>query len=246
MFLFAHEINNPNALNLYNSDILVDIFNDLLPWFKKNQPESARLFSGLPYADALQEFQTLLPAIQDSGKRIKRIVDDLRDFSRQDEAGLNEAVDLNRVAKTASRLVGNIVKQATDNFELNLAESLPLVRGVSGRLEQVVINLVLNSCQALEDRSEKISVTTKYDPLSQQLQLIVADEGCGMSAEVADHILEPFVTTKRNKGGTGLGLSVSNRIIKEHHGSLKIVSELGQGTAIMMVLPTVPEVNRVD
>jgi len=242
----AHEINNPNALNLYNSDILATILNDLLPWLKENQPDSARLFGGLSYIDALDEFQTLLPAIQGSGLRIKRIVDDLRDFCRQEKADLNEVVDLNQVVNSSARLVGNIIKQATDHFKINLAESLPMISGVGGRLEQVIINLLLNSCQALDCRTQKISLVTKYVEKSNHVQVIIADEGCGMPAEIVDHILEPFVTTKRDQGGSGLGLSVSNRIVREHHGELQISSSVGQGTTIVMILPISQESDNVD
>ena len=242
----AHEINNPNALNLYNSDIIATILNDLLPWFKKNQPDQSRLFGGLSYNDALDEFQTLLSAIQGSGLRIKRIVDDLRDFCRQDDADFNEVVDLNQVVSTSARLVGNIIKQATDHFEINLSASLPMINGVGGRLEQVVINLLLNSCQALYCRTQKISLATKYVESSNHVQVVIVDEGCGMPPEVVDHILEPFVTTKRDQGGSGLGLSVSNRIVGEHHGELQISSSEGEGTVIIMILPVSHEVDNVD
>ncbi|MEA3544836.1 MAG: PAS domain S-box protein, partial [Thermodesulfobacteriota bacterium] len=240
----AHEINNPNALILYNSDILTAVFKDLLPWLKENQLQTAgQLFGGLSYRDAIEEIPLLLPAIHDAAQRIKRIVDDLRDFSRQDSSAADEAVDVNLVIQSAIRLANNTIKKATDCFELHLTAALPAVSGVKGRLEQVVINLLLNACQALESRSQKITVTTQYAADTDQLQVLVADEGEGVPAEVAAHILEPFVTTKREQGGTGLGLSVSARIVKEHHGELKFTSSPGKGTIFTLSLPTRKEIN---
>ncbi|MCD6580567.1 MAG: PAS domain S-box protein [Desulfuromusa sp.] len=233
----AHEINNPNALILYNSEILKAILTDLLPALEENQSNvSGQLFGGLSCQDAIQEIPVLLPAVHDSAQRIKRIVNDLRDFARQDNPDIAESINLNHVVQAAVRLVNNTIKKSTDYFELNLAKKLPAVTGVTGRLEQVVINLLLNACQALENRTQKISLTTVYAADIDRLQVIIVDEGQGMSAEVIKHIFEPFVTTKRDQGGTGLGLSVSARIVKEHHGELNFSSSPGQGTTVTLSL----------
>ncbi|MDA3903494.1 MAG: PAS domain S-box protein [Desulfuromusa sp.] len=243
----AHEINNPNALILYNSDILDAVIKDLLHFLEKNPPaDSAQLFGGLPYRDALSEIPILLPSIHDSAQRIKRIVNDLRDFSRQDSSASDEAVDLNQVVHSSVRLVNNAIKKATDYFTQDLAKTLPAVRGVAGRLDQVVINLLLNACQALENRSQTISISTDYDVNMEQVRVVVVDAGCGMTAAVLEHIFEPFVTTKRKQGGTGLGLSVSARIIKEHHGELKFTSVPGDGTRATISLPVCKEGKHVN
>ena len=243
----AHEINNPNALILYNSDILDAVIKDLLHFVEDNPPaDSKQLFGGLPYQEVAQEIPVLLPTIHDSALRIKRIVNDLRDFARQDSTDDDEAIDLNQVVDAAVRLVNNAVKKSTDYFTLNLAETLPAVTGVIGRLDQVVINLLLNACQALEDRSQGISITTVYEAAIEQVHIIVADEGQGMSAAVMEHIQEPFVTSKREQGGTGLGLSVSARIVKEHHGKLRFKSAPGEGTTATISLPVRKEDNHVS
>ena len=238
----AHEINNPNALTLYNSEFLAGIFADLLPWLEQHPPEQpAPQLGGLPFAEALKEVPILFPAIQDSARRIKRIVDDLRDFARQDGSDGNETVDFNQVVEAAVRLVNNPLKKATDHFRLDLQNDLPNVRGIKGRLEQVIINLLLNACQALDERSQKISVRTCYRSREQQVELAVTDQGRGIAAEDFEHILEPFYTTKRDQGGTGLGLSVSSRIVKEHQGTLEFKSHPGTGTTVLLRLPVEQE-----
>ncbi len=243
----AHEINNPNALILYNSDILDVVLKDLLRFLEENPPANPeQLFGGLSYHEVAQEIPVLLPTIRDSAGRIKRIVNDLRDFSRQDSSAIDEFIDVNQVVQAAERLVRNAIRTATDHFAMNLAEILPAVTGVTGRLEQVVINLLLNACQALENRSQKLSVITAYDADLEQIQIIITDEGQGMTVDVLEHILEPFVTSKRDQGGTGLGLSVSARIVKEHQGTLKFNSAFGEGTTATVCLPVYKEDKHVS
>lgn len=238
----AHEINNPNALIRYNSDMLHGFFSDLLPYVEESiSPEAGLTFGGLSCADLIEEVPQMLTSIQDSSKRIKQIVDDLRDFARKDLYNEDAFIDINKVAETSVRLAGNVVARATDHFVVDLAEDLPPLSGVQGRLEQVVLNLLINACQALTDRSQKITLTTHCSDQRDQLFLTVSDEGKGIPADIIDHIFEPFVTTKRQQGGTGLGLSVSARIVKEHHGTLNFSSPPGQGTTATLILPAVKE-----
>jgi len=233
----AHEINNPNALTLYNSDILDHIFKDLHPHLVNHRPNDCeQLFGGLSYQDAIGEIGVLFPAIQDSAQRIKRIVNDLRDFARQDSSDMKESVNLNDVVQSSIRLVNNAIKNATDSFELELAQDLPLVPAIKGRLEQVVVNLLVNACQALDSREQKIIVKTLHNAAIDKVKIIVEDEGCGISDAMKGQVFEPFVTSKRDQGGTGLGLSVSARIVKEHQGDLDLQSSPGQGTTVTLSL----------
>lgn len=242
----AHEINNPNALILYNSEMLEVIIKDLLPQLEQVPLPRSLTLGGLPYNEAIEEVATLLPSIHDSAQRIKRIVSDLRDFSRGEQQECHEPIDLNRVVEVAVRLAQNTIKKSTDYLFVTLDDTIPPIVGVAGRLEQVVINLLINACQALENPTQKLSVSTSYDPESKQIQLFVNDEGCGMSEDILEHILEPFVTTKREHGGTGLGLSVSARIVSEHRGQLKFTSSPGVGTTAILSLPVTMEGQHVN
>ena len=239
----AHEINNPNALTLYNSEMLGAIFTDLLPAQKEAGAAFAeRLFGGLSHDELCDELPALFSGIQDSARRIKRIVDELRDFSRKENALEEEAFDLNQMILSVVSLVTSSIQKATDHFDLSLGEKLPPITGVKGRLEQVLINLLINACQALNDTSQRISLTSSYLPEADCFKIIVVDQGEGMGPDILEHLLEPFVTTKRERGGTGLGLSVSARIVKEHSGQLKFDSEPGKGTTVTLILPASKEV----
>ncbi len=237
----AHEINNPNALVLYNSEILTAIFRELQPYLRTlaARPGAEGSFAGLSFEEAVQEIATLFPAIKDAAERIKRIVNDLRDFARVDAFDSRELININDVVQAAVRLVHNTIKKTTDHFEVELGRDLPLVSGVKGRLEQVMINLLLNACQALTDRGRRISVSTSCSRRGKQVEVKIQDEGKGMSEDLMGRIFEPFVTTRREAGGTGLGLSVSDRIVKEHQGTLHFQSVPGRGTTATLVLPAV-------
>ncbi|MFO7812917.1 MAG: ATP-binding protein, partial [Pelovirga sp.] len=234
----AHEINNPNALILYNSGMLGGFLGDLLPYLQESMThESEHLFGGLSCSDLIEEMPQMISSIQDSAKRIKQIVNDLRDFARRDPLNEDSFVDLNQIAQSSARLVSNVAARSTDHFMVDLGKDLPVLSGVQGRLEQVVINLLINACQSLTDRSQKITLATSCCEKREQLFLTVTDEGRGIPADILEHIVEPFVTTKRQEGGTGLGLSVSARIVREHRGSLRFSSSPGKGTTATLILP---------
>lgn len=100
-----------------------------------------------------------------------------------------------------------------------------------------MVNLVQNACQALSSRDNAVIVKVYADQSRGKIVLQVSDEGCGIPAEIVGKITDPFFTTRREDGGTGLGLSVSTRIIEEHGGTLKIASEVGKGSVFTVELP---------
>ena len=112
---------------------------------------------------------------------------------------------------------------------------MPKINGNIQQIEQVVINLISNACQALEGRDRAVNVSATSNEKS--VQIVVQDEGKGISSEDLKYIMDPFFTTKRDTGGTGLGLSISYNIIKEHDGELLVISEPGKGTTATIKLP---------
>ena len=150
---------------------------------------------------------------------------------------MTEGIDINEVVRKATGLVANLVKKSTNRFEVDLATDLPLLRGNAQRIEQVVINLLVNSCQALPDKERLIALRTRLDRPSGGLTIAVADEGTGMSSEVLQRIKDPFYTTKRESGGTGLGLAIAERIVEDHGGRIQFVSQPGRGTTAEVWIP---------
>ncbi len=236
----AHEINNPNGVLMLNTHVLADFFVQILPHLPDFLHRlGLKTLGGIDLADLETELPQLLADMQDSSKRISRIVKDLKEFVRAEGTPSFGLVDLNEVLKIAVRLTSNMLKKTSGRFDVRYASDLPPVQGDFRRLEQVVINLLVNACHALQDRRGAISVTSRFDEDRSQCVIEVRDEGVGIDPQLLNHITEPFFTTKREQGGTGLGLSVSARIIAEHDGKLEFHSVPGQGTTVQVILPAV-------
>lgn len=171
-------------------------------------------------------------------QRIRRIVDELRDFARQGPTDLSAGVDLNEVVATAIRLVDSTIRHATDHFEVRYGKQLPAFVGNAQRIEQVIINLLLNACQSLEGSGKSIRIRTSLTN-SDHLCLEVQDQGRGIASDDIPRLSDPFFTTRREEGGTGLGLSVSASIVQEHDGTLTFDSRPGRGTTATLILPLV-------
>lgn len=238
----AHEINNPTGLILLEVPTLKRFHTDAAKVLESYYRENGDFrCGGLPYSRMREEIPRSLDKLQDSGKRIKRIVDDLKDFARQGDSACSEIVDLNAVGQAAVRLVEPTIRKATARFSASYGEHLPPFRGNTQRIEQVLVNLILNACQALPDTSRAIELSTWHDPEQGLVLFRLRDEGSGISPENLARLTDPFFTTKRDMGGTGLGLSVSAGIVKEHGGTLEFASTTGSGTTVTLALPACKE-----
>jgi signal transduction histidine kinase/ABC-type amino acid transport substrate-binding protein len=234
----AHEINNPTGLILLYMPLLQDFFKDMVAIFDRELGQQTTMrVGGLPYEKARSEIDMSINAIGDGAKRIKRIVDDLKNFSRHDVLDSNENVDVNSSIQTAIRLSGNLIKQSTKHLICEYADQTLYVSGNLQRIEQVILNLVQNACYALSNMDERIIVRAFLASRGDKVCIEIEDEGCGMEPEVLNKITDPFFTTRREKGGTGLGLSISARIINEHGGKLEFKSRPGKGTLARVTLP---------
>ena len=134
-----------------------------------------------------------------------------------------------------------LIRKSTDRFTLSNTEGLTRIRGNFQKLEQVIINLVTNACQSLESRSKAIRLATRHDQEAGMVVIRVEDEGRGIPAGLLDKVADPFFTTKRDTGGTGLGLSVSYGIVREHRGRIEFTSEELRGTTVEIRIPTIKE-----
>jgi polar amino acid transport system substrate-binding protein len=238
----AHEVNNPNGYILLNLPVLKDVFLDARELLEERyRVEGDFMLGGLRYSQMREELPGMLDEMLEGARRIKRIVEDLKDFARREDAPRHEPVELNDIVRTAARLLDARIRKATRRFELALADGLPRLLGNRQRIEQVVVNLVLNACEALPDAGRAIRVATRHDREADVVRLVVEDEGVGIPPEHLARITDPFFTTKRDQGGTGLGLSVSAAIVKEHGGTLEFRSPPSGGTTVVLLLPALVE-----
>ncbi len=232
----AHEINNPNHAIGLNAPLVRDAWRDASALLDELAAARADLRIGrIPWSEARGEVSAMIEDIEHASERIRNIVTELRGFALDHDPGTRRNVSVNDIVNASMRLVGKQIARATKAFRMELAENVPLIAGNARRLEQVVVNLILNACQALERDDQAIRLTTGFD--GQRVFIRVRDEGRGIAPEHLPNIRTPFFTTKRAEGGTGLGVPVSDRIAGEHGGELTFESELGRGTTATLWLP---------
>ena len=240
----AHEINNPNNFIMLNSPILKEAWENTIPILEKYYEENGDfILGGVKYTEMRENIPALYSGISDGAKRIKQIVDDLKNYVRDDTADLTQSMDLNEVLTSAISLVSNMIKKSTNHFAVEYGKKLPLLKGNFQRLEQVAINLIQNACQALASTNKGIFISTSYDNETSNVVFRVKDEGTGIPSEILPQITDPFFTTKHDSEGVGLGLSISARIVREHAGTMHFTSEPGLGTSVEIILPVNRENN---
>jgi signal transduction histidine kinase len=232
----GHEINNPNQFIRGNVKIIKQALEDLLPIVDEYQAAHPELkIARLKYDFFRENIMTLVNDMANGSERIKRIVDSLKGFARKDEGRLTDRVEINNVIQESAHLVYNQVHKRAEII-LDLAPNLPVFAGNAQKLEQVLINLIINAGQAIpDDQRGEIRVTSALD--GNRIKLVVADNGIGMNERTMKSIFDPFFTTKRATGGSGLGLSIVFRIVEEHQGTIQVKSRVGKGTTFTLRLP---------
>lgn len=236
----AHEINNPNNFILLNAQLFSKIWKDIIPILDEYYTNNGDfVIAGMSYNESKEKIVQSLDGIFKGAERIKNITKSLTEYSRADSGDLNETVSINKVVEIAIMITGNLIKKSTNNFHVEYGENVPLIKGNAQQLEQVVINLITNACQSLQNYDDLVKVRTYYDPTKKKVRVKVIDHGIGIEEGNLKYILDPFFTTKRNTGGTGLGLSVSYNIMKSHNGNLSLKSEPGKGTTARISIPLV-------
>ena len=238
----AHEINNPIGFvssNLGSLRGYVEPVFKLLTLLKQQQQSlSPELLAELMQLDRAvdldfvqEDLPQLLSESEEGLSRVKKIVQDLKDFSRVDHADWQDA-DLNAGLDSTLNVVMNEVKYKADVRKDY--GTLPPVRCIAAQLNQVFMNLIVNAAHAIAERGV-ITLTTRAE--GDWVFVEVSDTGSGMPEEVRRRIFEPFFTTKPVGQGTGLGLSLSFSIVQKHGGRIEVESDLGVGTRFKVWIP---------
>ncbi|RII25834.1 MAG: histidine kinase [Geobacter sp.] len=208
----AHEINNPLAIIRGNTELLQ---------------------MAIPGEDpSREEVDTIAQQVV----RVERIVGGLLQFARQEQKRLGK-VDLNQVIEDILRQIGHQVPLERVTVSRELATGLPELQGDGDQLRQVFTNLILNAIQAMAEGGT-LTVATAPDD-DGRVRVEVRDTGRGIPPADREKIFNPFFTTRPE--GTGLGLSVSYGIVKEHHGTIEVASQAGSGTTFRVLLPVSQE-----
>jgi signal transduction histidine kinase len=217
----AHELNNPIGFVHANIQLIDENVK------KISRPGA----TPEEIARAREALTKLVARSREGTERVKQIVQDLRSFSRMDQAELQE-VDLHEELDRTIDLMQPRCKDCIA-IERDYGE-LPRVRCYPGQLNQVFLNLLMNACDAM-DSAGHIRVVTRT--IADGVRIEVQDDGSGIPEEVRSRIFDPFFTTKPVGKGTGLGLSLSHGIVERHGGRMTVESESGQGTTFRVELP---------
>jgi len=234
----AHEVNNPNNMVLLNAQTLAEVWRDADHILDEHyREESDDLLGGLPNSEMRDAVPELISDIADGATRIKHIVDNLKDFARPGAVSEVSDVDINLAISRAIRLLHYFIQKKTHNFTSDFAQGLPIIKGDSQKIEQVIVNLLMNALEALPSPNRAVSVSTADDTSNHCIQIYIRDEGVGIPSEDLDKVFDTFFTTKQATGGTGLGLEISDMLVREHNGVISFDSDLGKGTDVLVKLP---------
>ncbi|MBT8136321.1 MAG: HAMP domain-containing protein [Gammaproteobacteria bacterium] len=176
-----------------------------------------------------------LEVIEKETRRCTEIISNLLKFARQEKAE-QKRIDINSVVEDSLDIVDHQLKINQVSIQKNLTPDLPRVYANANQLQQVLMNFAVNAQQAMAGTPGSFSIATRLLD-DKRIEMRVADTGPGMPAEIRDKIFEPFFTTKPAGQGTGLGLSVSYGIIRDHGGDIVVESEPGKGTTFVITLP---------
>ncbi len=239
----AHEINNPMGYITSNLNSLWK-YAEKLAQFIEIQEQAiekcsdedtkksiADLKRQIKLAFVMKDFRELIAESLEGSKRVSKIVQDLKSFSRAEG---NDAIsaDLNECIQSTLNVVRNEIKYVAE-LDLSLGD-IPLVVCRPQQISQVVMNLLVNAAHSISGKGLISLATTQVD---HTVEISVADTGCGISPENMEKIFEPFFTTKEAGKGTGLGLAISSDIVRKHGGELLVKSEVGKGTTFIVRLP---------
>src|SRR5208337_634530 len=208
----AHELTNP----LNNISMIAQTYTELYDQLDRSQKIE---FMG---------------KIENETERIKEIIRNLLDFSKPKEANLKET-GIDTVMQKTLKLMQNMLDISNIETKLNFVRNLPHVLIDEYQILQVLVNLITNAVQSMQ-QGGTLFMATRLGSGGDAVEIKVMDTGKGIPPEFLPHVFDPFFTTK-GEGGTGLGLSVSYGIIKNHNGEIRVESKVGVGTTFTIELP---------
>ncbi|MBV9960307.1 MAG: response regulator [Acidobacteria bacterium] len=241
----AHELNNPAGFIYGNMELLSERVTELERFLKASEcppPSLSQTFElrgaeeAIDYQEAVADLRSIITDCQDGAERIRDVVQNLRLFSRLDEAEFKQ-VELHEGIESTLRLLSRYYSSNRITLLRDYAD-LPRVSCYAGQLNQVWMNLLVNAAQAIGSDCGVVTITTRLE--DESVRVSINDTGSGIEPAHLDKIFDPFFTTKPIGEGTGLGLSIIYGIIERHNGSIQVASCKDSGTTFTVTLPVAP------
>lgn len=240
-----HEINNPINFIYGNMTHLSTYSNDLINMIDEYTKYEASLKSEekthinslkekIDYEFLKSDMPDLIKSCKEGAERAKNIIQDLKSFSRMEEVSIKD-VDLPSEIDTVLNILHNKIKNKAEVHK-EYMDKVPKVEAFGGQLNQVFMNIIDNAVGAIEKTGD-IWIRINTDELENNLIIEIEDNGSGMDEETMKKVFDPFFTTKPVGKGTGLGMSITYKIIKNHQGDITVESKQGQGTKFIITLP---------
>lgn len=237
----AHELNNPAGFIYGNMDLIkayLDRLELVLSIYQRvslpptEAAELERIKTTIGYDELLAELRSMIADCLEGAERIRDVVQNLRLFSRIDDAECKRA-DLHEGIDSTLRLLSRYYGSGRVRLIREYGK-LPLVNCYAGQVNQVWTNLLVNAAQAIDGEGE-VRISSRVE--GEMVVISIADTGSGIEPDKLNRIFEPFFTTKPVGEGTGLGLSISYGIIEKHGGSITVESTAGVGTTFSVAIP---------
>jgi len=213
----AHEINNPLQGILTYIKLMLKVIR-----------------SGPPTEENVTEFEEYLGMMGTEIERCGDMVKNLLVFSKQSKLEIRDE-DINQIIDNALKLIDNKIRLQNIQIKTELNRNIPLLKCDKQQIQQSLIALLINACEAMGENGEIVIKTSQFD--HQYILIVLADTGSGIREENLHNIFDPFYSTKESSKNTGLGLFVVYGIIKEHGGTIEVKSKLGEGTEFLIKMP---------
>lgn len=235
----SHMFKNPiNSIQL-GSELLINYVEDMNDQYDELNDEPERLPACFREAglNILCGMQQVIKGISTSSLKLNQFVSLLSAFTGRGSIADRCDVDLNQLSSLWISMIQHHICTYTNHFSLDIESDFPVLSCSSQKILQVIQNLLMNALLSLPDRSCAVVLSASCNRATGCVQICVRDEGVGISPDTYPRILEPYFSTWAEHGCIGLGLTVTDRIIREYGGELSIDSELGKGTSVRVSLP---------
>jgi PAS domain S-box-containing protein len=241
----AHEINNPNNFIFFNMPVLRQYFEAMRPIMEAEAERDPDLkIMNMSCPDFFDDLLKMMDNMQLGASRITEIVKDLKSHVSADEESRTDA-SVEEILSRVMTLVGKQVQKSVRTLEHDVEPDLPPVFVSVGRIEQVLINFIINASHAADKDDSWIRIRArKSKRRAGFVDILVEDNGGGIGQEHMNKIFEPFFTTKEADEGTGMGLWICHRIVEEHGGFIRVESAAGEWTCFTVSLPSAEVVDR--